>query len=48
MKLDLDDIMGRAETLFYQYCSKSVLDCFEVVEMPASPRRHGLWRIPFL
>ncbi|KAI0239163.1 GTPase-activating protein GYP7 [Lamellibrachia satsuma] len=33
--LNLDDILSRSEVLFYKYCSKSVADCFQMVELPS-------------
>lgn len=33
MKMDLNIILMRAEELFYKYCRKSVVDCFQVVDL---------------
>ena len=33
MKMDLNIILMRAEELFYKYCRKSVIDCFQVIDM---------------
>ncbi|XP_031565739.1 TBC1 domain family member 15-like [Actinia tenebrosa] len=32
MKMDLNTILLKAEELFFQYCRKSVIDCFEVLD----------------
>ncbi|XP_001627200.2 TBC1 domain family member 15 isoform X2 [Nematostella vectensis] len=32
MKMDLNTILVKAEDLFFHYCRKSVMDCFEVVD----------------
>jgi len=33
MKMDLNIILMSAEELFFKYCRKSVIDCFQVVDM---------------
>ena len=33
MKMDLNIILMRAEELFYKYCRKSVVDCFQVIDL---------------
>lgn len=37
-QIKLDYILGRAEALFYQYCRKSAVDCFQVVDLPGTPK----------
>ncbi|KAK3752552.1 hypothetical protein QZH41_013422, partial [Actinostola sp. cb2023] len=32
MKMDLNTILVKAEELFFRYCRKSVIDCFEIVD----------------
>ena len=34
-KIGLDNALSKAETLFYKYCRKSVIDCFQVVDLPS-------------
>lgn len=36
LHIDLDDVLGKAESLFFQYCKRTVGDCFVLVDMPKS------------
>ncbi|XP_064595953.1 TBC1 domain family member 15-like [Liolophura sinensis] len=36
LQIDLDDVLGKAESLFFQYCKRTVGDCFVLVDVPKS------------
>ena len=40
LNLNLDVILEKSESLFYTYCKKSVIDCFQLIELP-SPEQEG-------
>ncbi|XP_013401563.1 TBC1 domain family member 15 [Lingula anatina] len=41
MKLNIDAMLSKAETLFLKYCRKSVIDCFQVVDPPTPEPNKG-------
>lgn len=35
-RMVLTDLLAKSELLFLKYCQRSVLDCFQMVELPSS------------
>ena len=44
---DVDVILSKAEDLFFNYCRKSTVDCFQLIDEPVEKKANRKQRFPF-